>query len=79
MNLKRKLLDEIKEEFGLPSWAEINTSLNRKGEYLNIDAYNNEVAKNFIIQLLEISKLILIYFYTIRGVYYVCTQESLKI
>ncbi|HDX9674323.1 TPA: ATP-dependent helicase [Bacillus cereus] len=44
---KRKLLDEIKEEFGLPSWAEINTSLNRKGEYLNIDAYNNEVAKKF--------------------------------
>lgn len=43
-NLSR-LKEEIKEEFNLPQFANLNTRLNRKGDYINQDQSVNEVAK----------------------------------
>ncbi|MEL3971172.1 ATP-dependent helicase [Rossellomorea oryzaecorticis] len=50
---KEKILSEMKLKRSLPVWGEISTSLNRMGEYINNDSYNNDLAKEFHHAILE--------------------------
>ncbi|MBY6052778.1 UvrD-helicase domain-containing protein [Cytobacillus firmus] len=52
-NKKRKILSEIKKKHSVPSYSDINTSLDRNENYINDDPYNNTIAKEFHISIIE--------------------------
>jgi superfamily I DNA/RNA helicase len=62
---KEKILNDIKLKRSLPEWVEISTALNRMGEYINNDSYNNVLAKEFHQSILENKEIdfdLLLYF-----------------
>lgn len=46
-NKKKKILNELKKKHSIPLFSDISTGLDRDGNYLNNDDYNNSIAKEF--------------------------------
>lgn len=64
-NKKRKVLNDLKKKYSLPSFSNINTGLDRNENYINDDPYNNAIAKEFhesIIENKEIDFDLLLYY-----------------